>query len=477
MPTAERIARRCACGIAVALLGAAPVLGAAADRLPATVLSALERAGVPPDAMVATVHEIDRPRALLAWQAERSVNPASLAKLLTTYAALDRLGPAWQWRTPVWLDGPVQGGVLEGNLVVKGSGDPKLVLERVWLMLRRVRQLGVREIHGDIVLDRSAFEVPEQNAAEFDGEPQRAYNVGADALMLNFKAIVFTFTPDPAHGVARVASEPPLEGLRAATSVPMLAGGGCGDWRAALRADFTDASQVHFAGSYPAGCGEKTWSAAYAQPRRYNERALQGMWREMGGRLTGTVRDGVAPPGAPTFEFASPPLAEVVRDINKFSNNVMAQQLFLTLGLVQRGRGTAGAAREALARWAVERLGPTHAAAIVVDNGSGLSRSGRLTASALARLLQVAWAGPAMPEFVSSLPVSGSDGTLKRAGAGAASAHLKTGSLRDVNGMAGFVHADSGKRYAVVAIVNHPNAQAARPALDALVQWVHAGAP
>ena len=440
--------------------------------MPAEVGLALDRAKVPRDALVALVQEVGASAPRLAWQAQQSVNPASLMKLLTTFAALELLGPAWAWATPVWLQGSVKDGVLEGNLVIKGSGDPKLVLERLWLLLRRVQQFGVREIRGDIVLDRSDFRTPEQAAAEFDGEPLRPYNVAADALLLNFRAQVFTFVPDAARGVAVIAADPPLAGVRTDASVALTTGP-CDDWRSALRADLTDPLSVRFSGSFAASCGEKTWPVAYADPKRYNERALAGLWQSMGGRLLGTVRDGVAPTAPatpPSFVSTSPALAEVVRDINKFSNNVMAQQLFLTLALTQRGAGTPELAREVLRQWAVARLGVA-ADGLVVDNGSGLSREGRVSAQLLARLLQLAWASPVMPELMSSLPVSGIDGTLKRSRATLGRAHLKTGSLRDVSGVAGYVLANSGRRYVLVAIVNHANANAARPAFDALVQW------
>jgi D-alanyl-D-alanine carboxypeptidase/D-alanyl-D-alanine-endopeptidase (penicillin-binding protein 4) len=391
-------------------------------------------------------------------------------KLLTTFAALELLGPAWTWNTPVWLQGTVKEGVLDGNLVIKGSGDPKLVLERMWLLLRRVQQLGVREIRGDIVLDRSAFVVPEQAPADFDGEPLRPYNVRADALLLNYKSLVFTLVPDASRGLALIASDPPLAGVRVDASVPLVAGP-CEDWRAALRPDLSDPTSVRFAGSFALACGEKVWPLAYADPNSFNERALLGLWQAMGGRLIGTVRDGLAPAAPPTYSLISPALAEVVRDINKFSNNVMAQQLFLTLALAQRGSGTPELAREVLGQWAAARLGGA-AEALVVDNGSGLSRDGRVSASLLERLLLHAWASPVMPELMASLPVSGVDGTLKRSRATLGRAHLKTGSLRDVSGVAGYVLANSGRRYAVVAIVNHANANAARPAFDALVQWV-----
>ncbi len=475
------------------LLVAAAFGPALAAPLPPEVAAALDRAKLPREALVAVVQEVGSATPRLAHQADLAVNPASLMKLATTFAALELLGPTWSWATPVWLQGAVTDGVLQGNLAVKGTGDPKLVVERVWLLLRRVQQLGVREIRGDIVLDRSAFssspasasasasasapaepgapepDAPEPDAGAFDGEPLRPYNVRADALLLNQKTLVFTFTPDLARGVARVATDMPLAGVRVDASVP-LGAGTCDDWRSSLRADFSDPLRVRFAGTYAASCLEKTWPVAYADPKRYNERALAGRWAEMGGRLAGSVRDGAAPATQPSFALVSPTLAEVIRDINKYSNNVMAQQLFLTLALTQRGSGTPELAREVVKQWAGERFGSA-GAGLVIDNGSGLSREGRVSARLLTRLLLAAWASPVMPELMSSLPVSGIDGTLKKSRATLIRAHLKTGSLRDVAGIAGYVLANSGRRYVVVAIANHANANAARPAFDALVQW------
>jgi D-alanyl-D-alanine carboxypeptidase len=133
------------------------------------------------------------------------VNPASVAKLATTFAALDLLGPTFAWSTPVYFDGPVRDGVLQGNLVIKGQGDPKLVIERLWLLLRRVQSMGVRSITGDIVLDRSAFAVGPRDPAAFDGEPLRPYNASPDALLINFKTVTVTVTPE--GGQARVRVE------------------------------------------------------------------------------------------------------------------------------------------------------------------------------------------------------------------------------------------------------------------------------
>ena len=443
--------------------------GAAAQGLPAEVDAALARAKLPRDALSVLVVEADSkatPR--VSHRAGVAVNPASVAKLVTTYVALDQLGPAFTWSTPVFVDGPVQAGALAGNVYIQGQGDPKLVVERLWLLLRRLQGLGIQQIQGDIVLDRSAFEAVAQDPGAFDGEPLRPYNAAPDALLLNFKSVVMTFVPDR-NGRALIQYEPPLAGVQTAASVAAVSGD-CGDWRAGLKADFGDPNRIRFAGSYPSACGERAWPVAYADPKSYAARAVAGLWSEMGGKLTGQVRDGKVPAGLrPTFTVQSPALAEIVRDINKYSNNVMAQQLFLTLSLQASGVGTQEGSRELVRAWWRERIGGEPPAS---DNGSGLSRDERITAQQLARLLQLAWASPLMPELMSSLPVAGADGTLKHMrGRSAGLAHLKTGSLRDVAAVAGYVHGASGRRYVLVAIVNHANAAAARPAIDALVDW------
>ena len=445
----------------------------AIGALPAPVLAALQRAKVPVEALHVVVMEANGSThtPLLSHEATTALNPASLSKLATTIAALDLLGPAFVWRTPVFVDGPVRDGVLQGNVYVRGSGDPRLVVERLWLLMRRLQGLGIQKIQGDIVLDRTAFDLPERNPAGFDGEPLRPYNASPDALLINFKSLVLQWTPDHASQVAHVSIEPPLAGVQLPATVP-LSNADCTDYRSLLRADWSDPLRIRFAGSFPAACGEKVWPIAYAAPQQYAVRAIAGMWQQVGGQLTGQVREGVVPVQLkPVFALESPPLAEVIRDINKFSNNVMAQQLFLTLGQQKNGSGTWEASRAVMQAWWQARIGEPIP---VFDNGSGLSREERTTAIGLARLLQWAWASPTMSELMSSLPVTGLDGTLKRSKAQSV-AHLKTGSLRDVAGIAGYVDAPQGKRVILVAILNHANAQAAREALDLLVDWAAAG--
>ncbi|MDT8999645.1 D-alanyl-D-alanine carboxypeptidase [Paucibacter sp. APW11] len=450
----------------------APGLG---SDLPTTVLKALQAAHVPADALSVTIEALDGEPRLVQHLATQPRNPASLFKLVTSMAGLELLGPAWTWATPVWLQGQIlPGGVLDGDLVIKGSGDPKLVQERLWLMLRQLQRLGVREIRGNIVLDSSAFAPSIVQPGDFDGEPWRAGNVQPAALLFNYKVQTYFFRPDPAQGLAWVEAELPLGDPQLPASVPLIAGP-CDDWRSTLKPNWSNAAKPRFGGALPAACGEMRWPAADWEPASFNARLLAGLWQQMGGRLGGRVIDGLAPATAPSFELRSPPLAELLRDINKFSNNLMAEQLFLSL--VQPADGvpvTVAMARERLSRWLAAKLGDGD---FVIDNGSGLSRQTRLSATQLARLLRLAWQSPLMPELMATLPLSGVDGTLQRLdaraiGAAQARAHLKTGSLRDVQAVAGMVQSSSGRRWLLVAIINHPQAGAARPVLDALQRWV-----
>jgi D-alanyl-D-alanine carboxypeptidase/D-alanyl-D-alanine-endopeptidase (penicillin-binding protein 4) len=457
---------------------AAAVAQSPADRahplpLPPAVRAALAKSGIPPEDLSLVLTEASgEADPLLRQQATTPVNPASVMKLVTTFAALDLLGPDFTWKTPVLFDGPIDAnGILHGNLVIRGAGDPTLVMERLWLLLARVRAQGVRGIDGDILIDRSAFSLPPHDPGAFDGEAARPYNAAPDAFLVNFRSVTMQFVSDESTGMARVAAEPALSGVELPASVPLAPSGtACGDWRPRLRAKLDDPARLTLAGNFPAACGEKSWSVAYADPASYAARAVEAMWRGSGGALTGHVGDGRARTGTPiAFTFESPPLAEVIRNINKFSNNVMAQQVFLTLSAQEGQTASFEASRAVLARWWRERFGA--AGTPITDNGAGLSRESRVTADGLARMLQAAWRSALMPDLAASLPLAGIDGTLKRSRAPAGSAHLKTGSLRDVSAVAGFVNGVDGRRWVLVAIVNQPNVNGARPVFDALVDW------
>ncbi|WP_241687791.1 D-alanyl-D-alanine carboxypeptidase/D-alanyl-D-alanine-endopeptidase [Janthinobacterium sp. 17J80-10] len=448
---------------------------ARAQPLPAPVIEALQRAGIPGHAVGAWVQEAGADRVLVAVNPATPFNPASTMKLLTTGAALDLLGPATTWKTEVYATGVLAGDVLQGDLVIKGGGDPRLVVENLWQFLREIRARGIREIRGNLVLDRSLFAPDNHDPAQFDGDPGRPYNAGADALLFNFKSFTVRFLPDPAQGRVGLAVEPPLATFQVIG--PALGAGECGEWRQKLLMT-QDARVLQFGGAYPAACGEKTlhvlaWNMSSA---RYFEIVFRRLWADLGGVLAGAVTEGATPADAwLVAQRESSSLAEVVRDINKFSNNVMARQLLLNMAARFTGQpATVAGGAEVVKTWVVARR--LEMPELVIDNGSGLSRDGRIAAGSMARLLQAAFRAPTMPEFMASLPLAGQDGTMRKRLNGhavAGMAHIKTGYLRDVRAIAGYVLAASGKRYVVVFLINHANAAGAADAQDLLLKWVH----
>ena len=452
-----------------------------AQGLPGALEQALKRAGIPLTGVSAYVQPLDSQRPIIAHNAALAMNPASTMKLVTTYAALELLGPTYAWKTEAHANGPMQAGVLEGDLILKGFGDPKLTLENFWLLLRKLRALGLREIRGDLVLDRSYFEAAEEDPARFDSDPLRAYNVGPDALLLNFKAVRFLFVPDAEKKSVTVIAEPKPAGLEFSAGV-RATDGPCGDWRSGLKADLKsngNSARAAFTGSMPASCGERTWNAGLLSHPHYVYGVFRALWEELGGTLRGGLREGTVPASArllATHESASN--AELVRDINKFSNNVMARQVFLTLGAeLLKLPGRTDRSGRVVQSWLAEKK--LDFPELVMENGSGLSRQERISAANLGRLLLEAYRSAVMPEFMSSLPLVAYDGTMRRRlrfESVAGQAHIKTGSLADARTLAGYVLDKNGRRHVVVLFINHANAGAGQPAQDALLRWVYEGA-
>ncbi|WP_084019531.1 D-alanyl-D-alanine carboxypeptidase/D-alanyl-D-alanine endopeptidase [Dechloromonas agitata] len=467
--------------LALALL--ATILPARADGLPPGVMRALKAAQIPASHVAVVVQPVDAAAPLVAHNASQALNPASVMKLVTTYAALDLLGPAYTWKTTLWTEAAPVEGVLNGNVYLRGSGDPRFAIEHLWSLLRQMQVRGIRQINGDMVLDRSAFNVPAIDPGAFDDKPMRPYNVGPDGLLLNFRALRFTLLPD--NGKPRVLQETPSEGLRIDNQLKSSAADCSSNWKDFIQTRLipdNGGSRLEFTGTYAALCGEKTLNLAPLPADAQASGLIRALWKELGGSLNGQVRAGAVPLGARLLtEHESPPLADAVRDINKFSNNVMARQVFLTLGneaakdipLGGAAPATTERARQRVADWLAGRR--LRFDELVLDNGSGLSRSERISAGSLNRLLLDAWKSPVMPEFVASLPIVGIDGTMKKRlkeAAATGRAHIKTGTLDGVKTAAGYALDAQGRRHAVTFLINHPRAQAGSAAIDALIDWV-----
>lgn len=444
------------------------------DSLPAPVLAALKRHRLGSEGLSVYVHEVGQNQPLLAVAADAPRNPASTIKLLTTLVGLEELGPGYTWRTEAYAHSPITEGRLEGDLYLKGYGDPYLVIEHFWRFLRALRQQGLTTVGGDLVLDQSYFAAEPGDPADFDGRPTRAYNVLPRALLVNFQAVQIRLLPQ-IDGLRIVADPPiPIEN-RIRYSQGSCINGGRG-W--SMRARETGGrARLVFDGRYETDCGERELFRVYTEGPAYVHGVFSALWAEQGGALHGAAREGVTPAEARLLHtWYSPPLAEIIRSINKYSNNVMTRQLVLTLGAERYGApGTTAKGIQVVREWLTRR--GLDFPELVLDNGAGLSREERISARHLGQVLLAGYRGPYMPEFISALPISGIDGTLKRrfGGALASRMHLKTGSLAGVRTLAGYVLDAAGRRVVVVYLHNHPraNADAGEAVQEALLDWIH----
>ncbi|WP_037022271.1 D-alanyl-D-alanine carboxypeptidase/D-alanyl-D-alanine-endopeptidase [Pseudomonas saudiphocaensis] len=441
------------------------------QRLPASVAKALQANKIESDALSVVLLPLNASAAPTFINADISINPASTMKLVTTYAALELLGPNHQWKTEFYADGPIENGTLNGNLYLKGGGDPKLNMEKLWLLLRDLRANGVETVTGDLVLDRSHFLQPDLPEFDDDGNDQnKPFLVSPDSLLVNLKALRFIARNN--DGKVNVLVEPPIATVRIDNRIEALPKAKCPGWPDIRYNPIEEADGVRVVvtGKLPAGCSGQTY-LSLLDHQRYAAGAVRAIWQELGGSILGQDRVATVPDSARMIARAwSPDLVEIIRDINKYSNNTMAKQLFLSLGAEFRNEADpddAMAAQRVIRQWLAKKgLISPH---LVIENGSGLSRDERISAREMASLLQAAWKSPFAAEFISSMPVAALDGTMRKRlhNTGVAGkAHIKTGTLNNVRAIAGYSRDSDGNTWAVVAILNHPRPWGASSVLD-----------
>ncbi len=445
-------------------------------ELPATVADALKKAGIPQQDVSVYVQAVDSDRPILTHNAGKSMNPASVMKLVTTNAALDLLGPAYRWKTEVYRDGQVNNGVLEGNLIIKGYGDPSFKAQEFWRLLMAVQQAGIKEIKGDLVIDKSLFASTVGSRDTFDNETWRAYNAMPSAFLVNGRNTSFKFTANEA-GVS-VNQEFELPELQIVNNMKLVQGA-CGEWRSRFGYNIKpaqDKAVVTFSGVFSAECGERYLELSVFDDEKYAFYIFRKLWRELGGQFNGGVKVLETPANAvKVLEQTSDPLGYVIRDINKWSNNLMARQLLLTIAAEKHSvPATEAKGFAALKTWLFTKGMPFDE--LIIENGSGLSRIERINAEHLGMMLVSAFRSPVMPELMASLPILSQDGTIKKRLNGSQSngrAHLKTGSLDGVSAIAGYEIDANNHRHVLVMLVNHSKAAASKDAQDALIEWVH----
>jgi len=445
--------------------------------LPPELGKAWRATRLPPSAVSLIVQEIGGPR-LIEINGQHARNPASVMKMVTTWAGLAGLGPEYRWRTELLADaraGVDEQGTLRGPLYIRAGGDPFLTTGELWRLLRELRLRGVKNLT-QVVVDRSIFGEVAINPGDFDNAPDRPYNASPDAMMVELGAVRLSFQPDQAGRKWIPVLDPPVRGVRIEGEIQWSDARCPGSPAVSIQpVPNGEGVGLRVSGTAAGSCGEfSVYRLAQSQSQFFTA-LFQSLWKELGGTLGKGVVSGRVPAGAQLLASTeSETLADTIRQINKQSNNVMARTLLLTLGAEKNGRGATPASGASVIQGILAEQG-VDTRGWVLDNGAGLSRDGRLTAEGLVRMLDVAWHSPLMPEFVSSLAISGVDGTLRRrlrTDEVRGMAHLKTGTLRDARAVAGYVLGASGKRYIIVSLANDDRATAIRPFDDALIHWL-----
>ena len=399
---------------------------------------------------------------------ERSFNPASTMKLLTSYAALNLLNPAYTWNTDISTDGTLNNGILDGNLYLKGHGDPSLTIERFWMLTHQLRLRGIQHIRGDLIIDQSDFQLSPR--PQFDDHPNRAYNAEPAALMVNFNSSEIRLTPGMQNLTAQAE---PLPANTQLINRISLTDEPCGEWRDAIHTDWQASTrQLTLSGTYASRCGEKTFALNLGNASALVAGLFQQLWQAEGGTLTGTWRVASTPVNAQLLiRYTSPPLTQVIYDINKYSNNVMARSVFLNLATAPNN--TTESASNNVKTWLKQTQ--LDFPELILENGAGLSRLERINPYHMAQLLLHAYRSPHYAELASSLPIVGLDGTMKKRlkdSGMTGRAHIKTGTLDGIKTMAGYVHAANGHTYIVVFFINDEHAQIGGAAQDILLQKI-----
>ena len=452
------------------------------NKLPNEVQRILKRYKIPQDSLSLYIKEIHAQSPLMVLNSDVPRNPASTIKIITTYAGLDMLGPTYTWETRFYLDGKIADGTLDGNLIMQGGGDPFLVREAFWHMLFTLQAKGIKHIQGDLLIDANGFEDETGSPGDFDKEPYRAYNAFPDAALVNFSAHQFNFIPQN-NGI-HIYADPPATTVKIYNNVKSKKGK-CRGKQHHIKQDIvrhSNHTSVTFSGDYPHSCGPHQLLRSVISNEQYVYGVFKSLWENMGGTISGTVDKTTVSGKKPFYVAPSKPMSEIITYINKYSNNVMARQLLLTLAkekqtsLNKQGRASKAMGRLAISEWfnSIGIIAPE----LVMDNGSGLSRNSRVSAATMGKMLEHAYNSPYQPEFMSSLPMVGVDGTVRKRLnkiIPAGKIRIKTGLLNDVRAMAGYVQTASNKHFVVVSLQNFPGVQngIGTQVQDAVLKWLY----
>ena len=362
------------------------------------------------------ITNISKRAKVFSYNEQKSFNPASVMKLVTTYAGLQFLGPQYQWKTEVLYKGNIKNKHLYGDLIIRGHGDPTLAYADLSEIIERVQQQGIQYIHGNIILDESFFGEL-QNQDLIDDKKYRAYNVNPKSFVVNENTINFNFSIS--NEKINIQTFPEIQTLKVINHLK-LSEHGCNEWKDALGYEVntkSNVTEIIFNGTFDKACDSKDIDLSILSANRLSKELFEKLWKMHGGIIEGDFKNTYQKDvnTYKLYEHQSRPLGLVVRDINKYSQNLIARNLLLTI--LAENNGVPITENEA-GRFVKEFLikQKFKLDSLEMDNGAGLSRNAKINAEDLTFLLEKAYSGLYMPEFVASLPNMGIDGTLKNRG-------------------------------------------------------------
>ena len=449
----------------------------AVKKFPDSVLAAFEEKGISKSDFA--VHAIllepygqKRPYTL-GNGAGQLVNPASVTKVFTTGYALEKLGSTYRFKTDFLAASEPVEGVLKGSLYVKGGGDPGFTTADLWLSLRQLKAQGLNRIQGSVVLDDSAFPAQAESvwvggeSEDFDDAPHRAYHAQPNALLMNFGAMALDLIVD-GQLVRVVPQEAPQSW--AFVSEVKLVSGACGAWKNQLQMEFAKTARnviVTLRGNYPRSCGQSTLPVRVPNQDWLFESWFREIWAQLGGQLQGDVIKGVTPiQTIALYTHTGKPLGDLIKQVNKWSSNVMARHLELaTTGAGQTFNSN-------MLSWL--KSNGIDTPGWVFENGSGLSRLTRIDAQGLTSFLKYMATRADFPDYLASFPRAGADGTLSRRARGVNGyAYLKTGTLNGVRSLGGYLRDKNGQWWAVGILIKSARAQEGWEPMENLLEYLY----
>ena len=503
---------RLTCLTAGLLLHAASSYGL--NTLPDSVEHLIKKSSITKESIAISVEKISRQTTpsskyisseVINWQDDKAMNPASTMKLVTSLAAMEVLGPQYRWKTDLFTNGQIQGDTLKGDLLLKGSGDPKLIPEEISKLLSNLKALGIKKISGDLIFDRTAYEKPQKESSFFDGETQRAYNASPDALLFAFNSLSFQFFPNADNDLVLIKQTPRLANLKIDNNLRVVESPFCVDWKKDIHMSLDRQPNgswlATFNGNYPSACKSAAWNVVASDIDSFLAQSMIAAWEDVGGiwlKIPNFQTGHLNKSFRPIMTHFGIPLYESVKDINKLSNNVMAKQLFLTISLEKSGKASSTENSEKIVREWLKKYN-LEMPELVIENGSGLSRIERISSKHLNDILLLGLNSASKNYYTESLPVAGIDGTMKHRLLDKIKkyfpnkkdndllktntqgypetlqkygAYIKTGSLMDVRSISGYVVSRTGQVYVVTSFINHPNANTGRNIHDALLVWL-----